>query len=71
MDGRTSLRRLNLIMIGANHMAEKTFKLNNGISIPVVGIGTFQMSADQAQQAVIDALAAGYRLIDTSQCLFE
>ena len=47
-------------------MAEKTFKLNNGISIPVVGIGTFQMSANQAQQAVIDALAAGYRLIDTA-----
>ncbi|KRK94459.1 oxidoreductase [Levilactobacillus acidifarinae DSM 19394] len=43
-----------------------TFDLNNDVKIPAIGIGTFQMSADQAQQAVIDALAAGYRLIDTA-----
>lgn len=47
-------------------MTENTFELNNGLSIPAVGIGTFQMSTDQAQQAVVDALAAEYRLIDTA-----
>jgi len=47
-------------------MTETTFKLNNGTSIPALGIGTFKMSVDQAQQAVVDALAAGYRLIDTA-----
>lgn len=47
-------------------MSENTFELNNGQQIPALGIGTFQMSVDQAQQAVTDALAAGYRLIDTA-----
>lgn len=44
----------------------ETFKLNNGVQIPAIGLGTFQMSPDAAQQAVTDALNAGYRLIDTA-----
>ncbi len=43
------------------------FTLSNGISMPVVGIGTFMMSPAQAQKAVYDALICGYRMIDTAQ----
>ncbi|MCJ8185212.1 hypothetical protein [Lactiplantibacillus pentosus] len=46
-------------------MSEATFKLSNGVKIPEMGIGTFQMSVDDAEQAVVDALKAGYRLVDT------
>jgi len=47
-------------------MAEKTFKLNNDVEIPEMGIGTFMMPVDDAEQAVVDALKDGYRLIDTA-----
>ena len=40
--------------------------LNNGVSIPALGIGTFMMKAPQAHDAVRDALKDGYRLVDTA-----
>lgn len=43
------------------------FILSNQVQIPAVGIGTFMMTPDQAEQAVVDALACGYRMIDTAQ----
>ena len=42
------------------------FTLSNGVEIPAVGIGTFMMTPAQAEQAVIDALDCGYRMIDTA-----
>lgn len=47
-------------------MTEATFKLNNDVKIPEMGIGAFRMSIDDAEQAVVDALNANYRLIDTA-----
>ncbi|WP_125714224.1 aldo/keto reductase [Companilactobacillus kedongensis] len=47
-------------------MAEATFKLSNDVEIPEMGIGTFQMPVDAAEQAVVDALNSGYCLIDTA-----
>lgn len=46
----------------------KTVKLNNGIEMPVLGLGTF-LSNDPAvcEQSVVDAISLGYRLIDTAQ----
>lgn len=41
-------------------------KLNNGISIPQLGIGTFSLDADQAYTSVLSALQNGYRHIDTA-----
>ena len=35
------------------------FTLSNQVQIPAVGIGTFMMTPDQAEQAVVDALACG------------
>lgn len=40
--------------------------LNNGIKMPMAGIGTFLLSPDEAEASVISALECGYRLIDTA-----
>ena len=41
--------------------------LNNGIKMPLEGFGVFQMpDPAQCEQAVLDAISAGYRLIDTA-----
>jgi 2,5-diketo-D-gluconate reductase A len=42
-------------------------KLSNGIEMPVLGFGVFQISPDQTEQAVIDALNTGYRSLDTAR----
>ena len=41
--------------------------MNNGLSIPQLGFGVFQIPQDETQTAVSIALDAGYRLIDTAQ----
>lgn len=44
-----------------------TVKLNNGVEMPTLGFGVFQVpDLSQAEQAVTDALETGYRLIDTA-----
>lgn len=40
--------------------------LNNGIKLPMAGIGTFLLSPDEAEASVLAALEYGYRLIDTA-----
>ena len=44
----------------------KTIKLNNGIDMPMIGIGTFMLNPDQAEESVLNSLKNGYRLIDTA-----
>jgi alcohol dehydrogenase (NADP+) len=46
---------------------QKTFKLNTGAQIPALGLGTWQDAAAQ-EAAVLVALQAGYRHIDTARC---
>lgn len=41
-------------------------KLNNGVEMPMAGIGTFLLSPDEAEASVVSALENGYRLIDTA-----
>jgi len=41
--------------------------LNNGVQMPVLGFGVYQIPDEQTEQAVTDALAAGYRLLDTAE----
>ncbi|MCM1181030.1 MAG: aldo/keto reductase [Clostridium sp.] len=41
-------------------------KLNNGVEMPMAGIGTFMLSPDEAEASCVSALADGYRLIDTA-----
>ncbi|WP_285818144.1 aldo/keto reductase [Lactobacillus taiwanensis] len=45
---------------------EKTIKLNNGLEMPMVGYGVFQIPEDQTKEVVTAALNDGYRLIDTA-----
>lgn len=44
-----------------------TVKLNNGVKMPILGFGTYALRGEVCQQSVADALAAGYRLIDTAK----
>lgn len=44
----------------------KSVKLNNGIEMPMVGFGVFQVSDEETEKAVLEALKAGYRLLDTA-----
>lgn len=44
-----------------------TVLLNNGIEMPILGIGTFRLSDEQAENSVYWALRDGYRLIDTAR----
>jgi 2,5-diketo-D-gluconate reductase A len=40
--------------------------LNNGVRMPILGFGVFQVPPEQTEQVVTDALAAGYRHLDTA-----
>ncbi|MBP5443428.1 MAG: aldo/keto reductase [Treponema sp.] len=44
----------------------QTIKLNNEITCPVIGLGTFMLSPADAQKSTREALKMGYRLIDTA-----
>lgn len=44
----------------------KEVTLNNGVKMPMAGIGTFLMTSDEAESAVLSALTGSYRLIDTA-----
>lgn len=46
---------------------QKTVTLNNGVKMPIIGFGVYQIpDAEQCENAVYEALMAGYRLIDTA-----
>ena len=50
----------------------ETVTLNNGVKMPMVGFGVFQIEdADECERCVLDALDAGYRLIDTAQAYYN
>ena len=44
----------------------QSIRLNNGVSMPMEGFGVFQIPEEHCEQAVRDAITAGYRLIDTA-----
>lgn len=45
----------------------QTTKLNNGVEIPLLGFGVFQMSdLEECERCVVEAIHTGYRLIDTA-----
>ena len=45
--------------------------LNNGVKMPKLGFGVYQVSKEECKQAVLDAIKIGYRLIDTAQSYFN
>lgn len=40
--------------------------LNNGVDIPILGFGVYQVPPDETERVVTDALKVGYRHIDTA-----
>ncbi len=44
----------------------ETVKLNNGVTCPVIGLGTFMLAPKDAQNSVREALKMGYSLVDTA-----
>lgn len=45
----------------------KTVTLNNGVVMPQIGFGVYQVSPAECERCVSDALSVGYRMIDTAQ----
>lgn len=45
--------------------------LNNGVKMPQLGYGVYQVTKDECERCVSDALKIGYRLIDTAQSYFN
>ncbi|MDE6576850.1 MAG: aldo/keto reductase [Muribaculaceae bacterium] len=50
---------------GINNM--KTVKLSNGVEMPQIGYGVYQVDPAECERCVSDALKVGYRMIDTAQ----
>ena len=53
-----------------SQIKEKTMEfvtLNNGIKMPILGYGVFQIDPKETQRCVEDAISVGYRSIDTAQ----
>ena len=46
-------------------------KLSNGVEMPLLGYGVFQVTPEECERCVSDALSVGYRLIDTAQAYFN
>ena len=49
----------------------KYVTLNNGVQMPMLGYGVYQVTKDECERCVLDALKVGYRLIDTAQSYFN
>lgn len=45
--------------------------LSNGVEMPILGYGVYQVTKDECERCVLDALQAGYRSIDTAQSYFN
>lgn len=46
-------------------------QLNNGLQMPILGYGVYQVTKEECERCVLDALKTGYRLIDTAQSYFN
>lgn len=42
-------------------------KLNNGVEMPILGYGVYQVTPEECERCVLDAISVGYRSIDTAQ----
>lgn len=49
----------------------KTIKLNNGVEMPILGYGIYQITPEECERCVLDAISIGYRLIDTAQAYYN
>ena len=49
----------------------ETVKLNNGIEMPILGYGVYQVTPEECERCELDALSVGYRTFDTAQAYFN
>ena len=49
----------------------QTVRLSNGVEMPILGYGVYQVSPEECERCVSDALNVGYRMIDTAQAYFN
>ncbi len=49
----------------------ETVKLSNGVEMPIVGYGVYQVDPAECERCVSDALKVGYRMIDTAQAYYN
>ena len=49
----------------------QTVKLSNGIEMPILGYGVYQVTPEECERCVSDALSVGYRMIDTAQAYYN
>jgi len=52
-------------------MTQPTATLTNGVAIPMLGFGVYQVLPEECERVVIDAIASGYRHIDTAAAYFN
>lgn len=45
--------------------------LNNGVKMPMIGFGVFEIPKEETARCVYEALEVGYRLIDTAQAYYN
>ena len=45
--------------------------LNNGVKMPKLGYGVYQVSSEECERCVLDAISVGYRAIDTAQSYWQ
>ena len=64
---RSKLAAKNSINITISKLAMHNLQLNNGVQLPILGYGVFQIiDPKECERAVLDAIASGYRHIDTA-----
>ena len=64
-DARGAMRR-DRSPVDAHPQSAGTVKLNNGVSMPILGLGTYRMNAEDCERSVLEAIQVGYRLFDTA-----
>ncbi len=53
--------------MGGDGVKMEYVTLNNGLKMPILGYGVYQVDPKEAQRCALDAISVGYRLIDTAQ----
>lgn len=53
------------------HDSMEKVRLHNGVEMPILGYGVYQVTPEECERCVSDALSAGYRSIDTAQAYFN
>ena len=49
----------------------ETIRLNNGVEMPILGYGVYQVTPEECERCVLDAISVGYRCIVTAQAYYN